>query len=511
MENRPKIGAFVLETLTTGMYTNPLDALREYIQNSLDSIRKAERNGVLGENQGRIVVELSPEERRLTITDNGFGLKSDEVYDKLISIGMSSKNIEENAGFRGIGRLAGIAYCDELTFRSRAYGEDKCSLVTVNCKKIRELISPSKKEVEELPELMHNCTKIQQGIKCDEDHFFEVCMENISPDIDIFLKVKELESYLQHVAPVRYDSQIFIMSTRIKNWVKTEGINIPVVTIQITDHKITREVFKQYRNKGNKIKTKGYDFKIKDIVFFPDHDATNDKFWGWYAETDLLGTIDDNYFPGFRIRKDNIEIGDSELSSELFNEAGSESRFNKYFLGEIHILNPKVIPNARRDGFENSKDWLEIKKKLMLFFKERGKEARATSTDRNAPTKKVIVASTKILDDANSAMKVGIASVSEKKELIHKLDTQIVKTNEALLGKAEERDVQKIEPMLIRLKETKEKLENENNYVPTKLRTDLDRKQKKIIQDILEILCETLDNESFNKAREAIMKEFGNK
>ena len=33
MNRTPKIGAFVLETLTTGMYTNPLDSIREYIQN----------------------------------------------------------------------------------------------------------------------------------------------------------------------------------------------------------------------------------------------------------------------------------------------------------------------------------------------------------------------------------------------------------------------------------------------------------------------------------------------
>ncbi|PJA48010.1 MAG: hypothetical protein CO171_08370, partial [Syntrophobacterales bacterium CG_4_9_14_3_um_filter_49_8] len=57
LESRmPRIGAFVLETLTTGMYTNPLDTLREYVQNSFDAIREAERSGLLSNGAGRIEI-----------------------------------------------------------------------------------------------------------------------------------------------------------------------------------------------------------------------------------------------------------------------------------------------------------------------------------------------------------------------------------------------------------------------------------------------------------------------
>jgi len=47
MNKKPRIGAFVLESLTSGMYTNPMDAIREYIQNSADSIRIAEKFGYI--------------------------------------------------------------------------------------------------------------------------------------------------------------------------------------------------------------------------------------------------------------------------------------------------------------------------------------------------------------------------------------------------------------------------------------------------------------------------------
>jgi hypothetical protein len=39
----PHIGAFVLETLTLGMYGEPRHTLREYVQNSFDAIRAAQR------------------------------------------------------------------------------------------------------------------------------------------------------------------------------------------------------------------------------------------------------------------------------------------------------------------------------------------------------------------------------------------------------------------------------------------------------------------------------------
>ena len=92
--NSPKIGAYVLESLTTGMYTRPLDAIREYIQNSADSIRKAEEEGLVGDNQGRIDVTINKSNRTLTIKDNGSGISVDDIFTKLLDIGMSSKDIK---------------------------------------------------------------------------------------------------------------------------------------------------------------------------------------------------------------------------------------------------------------------------------------------------------------------------------------------------------------------------------------------------------------------------------
>jgi hypothetical protein len=59
----PHIGAFVLETLTLDMYGEPRHTLREYVQNSYDAIRAAQRTRFL---KGRAVVRFVTARREST-------------------------------------------------------------------------------------------------------------------------------------------------------------------------------------------------------------------------------------------------------------------------------------------------------------------------------------------------------------------------------------------------------------------------------------------------------------
>ena len=60
-DHDPIFGKNVLETLSEGMYDNPLFLFREYVQNAADAIDAAEKNGVLEEGAGEIVVTIDPE------------------------------------------------------------------------------------------------------------------------------------------------------------------------------------------------------------------------------------------------------------------------------------------------------------------------------------------------------------------------------------------------------------------------------------------------------------------
>ena len=69
------MGKYVLESISTGMYDNPLMAIREYIQNSVDAI------DALGEhNESRelacIDITIDGRGRSLKIKDTGKGIPS---------------------------------------------------------------------------------------------------------------------------------------------------------------------------------------------------------------------------------------------------------------------------------------------------------------------------------------------------------------------------------------------------------------------------------------------------
>ena len=55
------------------------------------------------------------------------GARPGRLGGRLTAFGASKKRGKGSRGFRGVGRLAGIGYCQELVFRSRVPGESKVS------------------------------------------------------------------------------------------------------------------------------------------------------------------------------------------------------------------------------------------------------------------------------------------------------------------------------------------------------------------------------------------------
>ena len=80
-------------------------------------------------------------------------------------------------------------------------------------------------------------------------------------------------------------------------------------------------------------------------------------------------------------------LGEPDRVADLFAEkkAPTNRRFNAWYVGEIHVLCPGAIPNARRDGFENTGTWPRIREKLLPFIAERTSDIQRASSVRNAP------------------------------------------------------------------------------------------------------------------------------
>jgi len=510
MARRGRVGTYVLETLTTGMYTNPLDTIREYVQNAADSIRMAEQKGLIKTGEGRIEIRIQPPSRSVTIRDNGVGVPRDEIDERLLHVGVSSKNLEVDAGFRGIGRLAGIAYCRNVIFRTSTAGEAIASSFNIDCISLRGSFSSKLRHGEDLGEVMTQYSHIEESKCAKEEHFFEVVLRDLSDAALSFLNWQEMENYLGQVAPVEYDAQRFIFGPLISDWAQKYGFSLPTVTLIIKTPNMERQVFKPYKThyKTSKL-SGGVDVYIKDVKFYPESPSSGTQFWVWYGETDLRGSIDDNRAAGLRLRKNNISLGGPDRVREIFQEvAQSNGRFNSWYLGEIHVVNSEAIPNARRDGFEDVGAWPSIKDELREFIRDLCLDIREKSKQRNEPVTKVIDTSKRLIGEIENKLGKGLVSTNERDRLIERVTQQEIKAT-SLKHRKDPGDKPKIESTIKELQKVRSQLETTTEFVSKRLRPNLDRKQRKIVTEVLEVLQGVLDKPNFEKARNAIVAKFG--
>lgn len=134
-----RVGKDVIEILTSGMYVSPVTIYREYLQNAVDLIDSARSQGLIAtEARGRVSIDLDHSARSAVIRDTGAGLNARSSLSTLLSIGASPKRGTTARGFRGVGRLSGLAYCRELAFRTKASGDDKVATISWDCRTLRE-------------------------------------------------------------------------------------------------------------------------------------------------------------------------------------------------------------------------------------------------------------------------------------------------------------------------------------------------------------------------------------
>jgi hypothetical protein len=355
----PYIGSYVLETLTTGMYAESRNALREYIQNSFDAIRAAVRAKVIKQAEGRITVTL-PDDTTLTVRDNGTGLSAVSALGTLTAIGLSKKARQKDAGFRGIGRLAGIAFCNALSFRTKASGESTETTVTFDCRSLRTAMTSDVEESQPLGQLLQSHVKATTTHVADaKAHYMIVTLKGLAQAPDEFKDLESIRNYLMETAPVDFDPS-WSAAKDIVSKATAAGLPIENVSIHLGRTEASAvPVYKAYRDALSK---KGGSVAIHEIKFY-DGDESN--WWAWVGLPDKPAMLTDERINGIRVRVRNIQIGRTTILDELFSEGNlSKERFNKYYVGEVHIGDDQLIPNARRDGFEDNAAWVTARREL---------------------------------------------------------------------------------------------------------------------------------------------------
>jgi hypothetical protein len=311
-----RIGKDIIEILTSGMYVSPVTIYREYMQNAADSIDAARTAGVIpGNRRGNVSIDINHTARSVVIRDNGVGISAEDALPTLLGIGGSAKRGTTARGFRGVGRLSGLAYCRELVFRTKAAGENKIVSLSWDCRALRARLSEPGSSGD-LRSIISEVVSVRyEDSSKTSDHFFEVQLLEVSR-----LRSEQLiHDYLAQVAPVPFSPE-FSFGSAINRKLEGYGKTVPIdLTIE------GKTVLRPYRDEMTFPKTH-FALTIKDIEFheFPDVDGEVAAV-AWIAHHDYVRSIPPSLgVRGLRARVGDLQVGDPNLFDELYKEP----RFN---------------------------------------------------------------------------------------------------------------------------------------------------------------------------------------
>lgn len=366
---KPHIGKNVLETLTMGMYDDSRFIFREYIQNAADQIDVAVEENILpNKDSGEIKITIDKIDKKIIIEDNATGIKSKSVLNFLGDVANSQKESSNRKGFRGIGRLGGLGYCGKLVFETSYKGESEKNIMILDANLLREIIADRKDDADAAA-VISVITSIEKLPEDPGKHFFKVILLDVSNDF--LLDTNNVSDYLKTVAPLPFGKE-FTFSDEIFKFYKKHNFTFDEYNIQLNGIKL----FKAYKNTflGN-----GFSSSLIGVDFFKVFDENELIGIGWfgYHEYSNIVLSKVNIERGIRLKKGNITIGDENTLNRFFND---DKRTNLRLIGELHIISNKLIPNARRDYFNDNKTCKAFEKQLTAIFKEENWENRIAQT-----------------------------------------------------------------------------------------------------------------------------------
>lgn len=370
------VGKDVLELLAGAMYVDPLNVYREYIQNAADAIDEARDAGISFEEGGGIQIAMDHTERTIRIRDNGISISSNDFVRRLVTIGASHKRGTKLRGFRGVGRLSGLGYCQELYFRGKTGADSKVTEIRWDGRLLKEKLRDPK-YTSDLATLIQEIVTVTKFPAAGfPERFFEVEMRKVSRlKNDILLNEEAVRQYLAQIAPVPFNPN-FSFGDEIKSVLASHGIRAPI-NVELNDGR--GPIYHMLENVIKLSDVSSDEVRAIEYLKIVDSDGETCAI-GWMADHSYFGSFPKRLgIGGLRLRSGNIQVGDELITTSLFPEA----RFCGWTIGEVHVISPKILPNGRRDEFEPSNHYAHLQSELTLRAKEVAQRIRERSSQRN--------------------------------------------------------------------------------------------------------------------------------
>ncbi len=479
------VGKYTLESLTNGMYASPFDLYREYIQNAVDSFDEAISKMICSPNELKIEITIDTKAKSISIHDNGIGLCSDNAIKTLLDIGNSQKQRLTSRGFRGIGRLSGLGYCENLTFTTSTKGECKKTKVCFNAKRLKELLLFENENEMSMQSVVDEIVSIEQSPESLSSHYFTVYLEGVQM-ADKLINEDAVEDYLIQNCPLPFDRE-FTWHSLILDKFQSIGYSMIDYRVFLTIDNRVKELFKPYKNFFIADRVKKITDNIQDIEIVPFYRNNSLSAILWYAQTNHCGTIMDNQVKGIRIRQGNILVGGKSTCNHFFKE----ERFNGWIIGELHIIDKDLIINSRRDDFEKNVAYYEFVSLLEEWTQSITKDIRKKSYERSLTNERRTIIETEDINALNSEI-LELLDESNESTFIDADDSSSVADADfyATLSK------------LLHIQKTQTK------YSALNISNKFTSEQKKILERVFDIIIQEYSKEETEKIISLICQKY---
>ena len=269
------------------------------------------------------------------------------------------------------------------------------------------------------------CTTVQS---LSSDHwpgrFFQVTVDGVTRHAaSSILNRDAVRSYIAEVCPVPLDSS-FPLKGEIQDFLAAHT-DYFVLDVRVNGDQ--EPIVRPFRQEIPLTDDFSAVFERLETQVIPQVDQDHPAAVLWLAHTPYAGSISRRLgIRGLRARAGNIQIGSDGIFEHLFHE----TRFNGWCVGEVHIIDSRIIPNARRDYFEAGPHLRNLENHIGAIAHKISSQCRRASSQRNK-----LRAARLVINQANCARELatsGYLRAEDASQLLRRQRERLLQVRETL-------------------------------------------------------------------------------
>ena len=234
-------------------------------------------------------------------------------------------------------------------------------------------------------------------------------------------------------------------------------------------------------------------FESVNVVELPGIDG-NVAAVGWVLHHQYEGALPaSTMVKGLRLRSGNIQVGGYALLEDLF----PETRFNAWTVGEVHVLDSRIIPNGRRDHFEQNGHYNNLLNHLLPTARTITRKCRTSSVRRKWEREFAIHART--VEEKLAIIEQGSVGKGERNRIALELEKTFLKMSKINKMKILEEQVVERSARIMSLRASLSSLLEEKT-VSTSLLARLSDEKRETYERFFELIYECSTNRLAAKA-----------